>query len=203
MASFFVSSSGTGHVINASSRSSLVPQLPLYVQFYISRTFQNPHQLQQRVQAAFLPPPRVTGVCNQYLPLCSPELPARGLARAEKPLPPHLASQPSSYPESRPEEAARGSGGGWGEGQRTSAHRVLHLPNTTPLCHRNEIFGILYFLKKTRFLLWSHFLDQKCFLGFSFQPEELTMDLQGPIGAGIQANGWRKGRLQRAIIVPG
>lgn len=35
MAGLFVSSSGTGHVINSSPWSSLVPQLPLYPQFYI------------------------------------------------------------------------------------------------------------------------------------------------------------------------
>lgn len=62
-----VSSSGTGHVINSSQWSPLVPKLPLYSQFYTSRKFQGPHLLQQHVQATFLPPLRGTRVWNQYL----------------------------------------------------------------------------------------------------------------------------------------
>ena len=51
-----VSSAGTGQVINSSPWSLLVPKLPLCSPFYISRTFQSPHLLQQHFQATALPP---------------------------------------------------------------------------------------------------------------------------------------------------
>lgn len=45
-----VSSSGTGHIINTSRWSPLVPRFPLCSQFCVSRTFQSPHLLQQHVR---------------------------------------------------------------------------------------------------------------------------------------------------------
>ena len=117
----FVSSSGTGHVINSSLQSLLLPELPLHSQFYISRTFQSPHLLQQHVQAAFLTLASGTRVWNQYPPLCSPELPIPEVSPPEqRKAPPslHSGSLPSCYPESRSRGGAQRQQGR----QRTGAH---------------------------------------------------------------------------------
>lgn len=169
----FVSSSGTGHVINSPPWSLLVPQLPLYSQFYISRTFQSPHLLEQHVQAAFLSPPSGTRVWNQYLLLCSPELPAPGVSPPEQ----RKFSQsisgsgplPYSYPESRPRGGSQTQQGR----QRISVPRAPSLLSITPLCHRNgNLCGVLYFLfcrapKKTTSHIWVSLSRSGRFLGYS------------------------------------
>lgn len=140
---------------------------------FTSRTFQSPHQLQQHVRAAFLPPPRGNGVWNQYPPLCSPELPAGGLARLSRETSPTTSSVSTQL---LSQVKTRGGSQRQQGGQRTSAHRAPTLPSTTPLCHRNgdlwnPLFSLLHGSQEdSKFLFWPHFLDQKYFLGFFFQP---------------------------------
>lgn len=108
----FVSSAGTGQVINSSPQSLLVPELPLCSPFYISRTFQSPHLLQQHFPATVLPPLSGNSVWKQHLLLCSPDFSCfRGYSASAGQLLP--ADTQGLYPAlilgQDPEEAARGS----------------------------------------------------------------------------------------------
>lgn len=67
------SSAGTGQVINSSPQSLQVPEFPLCSPFYISRTFQSPHLLQQHFPATVLPPLSGNSIWKQHLLLCSPD----------------------------------------------------------------------------------------------------------------------------------
>lgn len=154
-----VSSSGTGHVINFSQWSLLVPKLPLNSQFYISRTFRSPHLLQQHVQAIFLPPLRGTKVGNQYLLFAAQSFLPQGLAHLSRATSPQPTSRASTQflPQEKTEEAARGSTEWWRAGkQRTSIHRTPILPSVTLSHHRNGhrwglVFSLLQSSQEDRF----------------------------------------------------
>lgn len=141
-----VSSSGTGHVINFSQWSLLVPKLPLNSQFYISRTFQSPHLLQQHVQAIFLPPLRGTKVGNLYLLFAAQSFLPEGLAHLSRATSPQTTST-QFLPQVKTEEAARGSTERWRAGkQRTPIHRTPILPSVTLHITEMDIAGVLCFL---------------------------------------------------------
>lgn len=176
------------------------------MQFYISRTFQSPHQLRQHIQAAFLSPPRGTGVWSQYQPLCSPELPAQGLACLSRETSPttssvstQLLSQVRTRVGSQRQQGDKG----------LQLTEPSHSPAQSLYVTETEIFGILCFLsctapKKNKFLVWPHFLDQNYFLGFFFSALRTQYGLGGTNRARYPSKRvWRKGRPRRAVIFLG